>query len=359
MNRILITGSSGLIGSECVRYWDGKGWEVHGTDNNMRMSFFGPDGDTSANLFRLESTAKNFTHHGLDIRSAEHCGYLVDTIKPQLIIHAAAQPSHDFAAKDPSLDWDVNATGTHNMLEAARKYAPEATFVFLSTNKVYGDAPNELPVRELQARFDYVRNEDWCGVRESMRIDRSTHSLFGVSKLAADVLVQEYGCYFGMKTVCFRAGCLTGPAHAAAELHGFLAYLVRCLRENRRYRIIGHRGKQVRDNLHAYDVCRAIEAFHAAPRPGEVYNLGGGRDNSVSVIEAIGMAERLTGRDLEVEFVDTPRVGDHVCYITDTAKFQSHYPAWKVTRNLDAIFNELTQAAPTPAPAVAARQSTV
>ena len=319
MKTALVTGSSGLIGSEMVATLDGLGWAVHGLDNNMRMDFFGPDGDTTANLERLVGATKRFTHHALDVRDRAGVATLVGEIRPDLLVHCAAQPSHDLAARRPFDDFDVNAVGTLNLLEAARASCPESPFVFLSTNKVYGDAPNELELVELETRYDYADPELHEGIDESCRIDATLHSLFGASKAAADLLVQEYGRYFGMPTVCFRGGCLTGSSHASAELHGFLAYLARCVLEGRAYRIYGYKGKQVRDNIHASDVCAAALAFAESPRPGAVYNIGGGRANSVSILEAIARLEELTGRELAVEYVDEARRGDHICYISDLA----------------------------------------
>lgn len=344
MKTVLVTGSSGLVGSEAVEYFDRLGWAVHGVDNNMRRDFFGPDGDTTWNLERLRRECRRFTHHDLDVRDRAGVLDLVNRLRPDFIIHAAAQPSHDLAAQRPFDDFDVNAVGTLNLLEAGRRFAPEAPFAFLSTNKVYGDAPNERPLVELETRYDYARPEDREGIREDCRIDACLHSLFGASKVAADVLVQEYGRYFGMRTACFRGGCLTGSRHSAAELHGFLAYLMRAAAEGRRYRVFGYKGKQVRDNIHAYDVCRALHAFYERPRCGEVYNIGGGRANSISVLEAIDRAERTLGRKLDWVYVEQPRRGDHICYITDLTKLRTHYPEWSVTRSLDDIFEEMARA---------------
>jgi CDP-paratose 2-epimerase len=344
MTTLLVTGSSGLVGSECVRHFGSRGWAVHGVDNNLRMDFFGRDGDTRWNLRRLRDEVPGFVHHELDIRDRAGVLALLAEVRPGAVAHCAAQPSHDLAASRPFDDFDVNAMGTMNLLEATRRHAPEAAFAFMSTNKVYGDAPNELPLRELPTRWDYAQPEHRGGIDESMRIDRSLHSIFGANKAAADVMVQEYGRYFGMRTACFRGGCLTGPAHSAAELHGFLAYLVKCTHEGRRYRVFGYKGKQVRDNLHSFDVCRAFEEFFAAPRPGEVYNLGGGRDNSVSVLEAIRMAEDAVGRKLPHEYVEQNRSGDHICYISDLSKLRAHYPGWSVTRPLAAIVEEIARA---------------
>ena len=337
----LVTGSSGLIGSEMVVMLDGFGWTVHGLDNNMRRDFFGPDGDTSEKLRRLLGSTTNFRHHSTDVRDRARVGRLVAEVRPDLIVHCAAQPSHDLAARRAFDDFDVNAGGTLNLLEAARWSCPESPFVFLSTNKVYGDAPNELELVELETRFDYADPSMREGIDESCRIDATTHSLFGASKAAADLLVQEYGRYFGLPTVCFRGGCLTGSNHASAELHGFLAYIARCAAEGRRYRIYGYRGKQVRDNIHARDVCAAALAFYESPRCGAVYNLGGGRSNAVSVLEAIARFEDLSGTTLEVEYVDEPRRGDHICYISDVRRLLGDYPDWGVTVTLDDIFDEL------------------
>jgi len=344
VRRVLITGSSGLIGCEAVTFFETLGWEVHGVDNNMRRDFFGAEGDTAWNLQRLLATTRHFTHHDLDVRDRAGMLGLVRATRPDLIIHSAAQPSHDLARDRPFDDFDVNAVGTLNLLEAARRVCPEAPFIFMSTNKVYGDAPNEVPLVELETRYDYARPEDIEGIDESCRLDASLHSLFGASKVAADVMVQEYGRTFGMPTVCFRGGCLTGPNHAGVELHGFLAYLARAVREGRTYRIYGYKGKQVRDNIHAYDVCTAIHAFSDAPRQAAVYNLGGGRANSISVLEAIARFEDLIGRRLTVEYVEAPRLGDHVCYISDLGRLKADYPTWELTRCLDDICRELARA---------------
>jgi CDP-paratose 2-epimerase len=341
MKKLLVTGSSGLIGSESVLYFESKGWEVHGIDNNMRKEFFGEDGDTAWNLNRILRSTKNFHHHNIDIRDRKEVLQFIDQLKPDFIIHCAAQPSHDLAASLPFKDFDINAVGTLNLLEATRRSAPEATFCFMSTNKVYGDAPNELKLKELETRWEYADPKLFNGIDESMRIDQSKHSLFGASKVAADVMVQEYGRYFDMKTACFRGGCLTGPAHSAAELHGFLAYLIKCVNEGRQYRIFGYKGKQVRDNIHSYDVCRAFEAFYDNPSPGAVYNLGGGRDNSVSMLEAIKRAEDVTGKKMDYEYVEENRKGDHICYISDLSKMKKDFPTWGITKSIDDIFKEI------------------
>jgi CDP-paratose 2-epimerase len=341
MKTALVTGSSGLVGSEMVSFLDERGWRVHGVDNNMRRDFFGAHGDTTWNLERLRRETRRFEHHHLDVRDRAEITRLLADTRPELIVHAAAQPSHDLAAQRPFDDFEVNALGTLNLLEAARAHAPEAPFVFLSTNKVYGDAPNELQLVELETRFDYADPARREGIDETCRVDESTHSLFGASKLAADVLTQEYGRYFGLPTVCLRGGCLTGPNHSSAELHGFLAYLARALRDGLPYRIYGYKGKQVRDNIHSYDVCTAIMAFADEPRPAAVYNLGGGRANSISLLEAIARLEELDGRRLETEYVEEPRRGDHVCYISDLRRFRGDYPAWELRYSLDDILAEL------------------
>jgi len=341
MKTLLITGSSGLIGSECVGYFDRQGWAVCGVDNNMRKDFFGPDGDTTWNLERIRQSARHFKHVSEDIRNRKGMLDLFKEVHPDFVIHCAAQPSHDLAASRPFDDFDVNAGGTMNVLEAARQFAPDAVFCFMSTNKVYGDAPNELPLKELETRWEYADPRDFNGIREDFRIDRSKHSIFGADKVAADVMVQEYGRYFGMKTACFRGGCLTGPAHSAAELHGFLAYLIKCVKSGRKYRVFGYKGKQVRDNIHSLDVCRAFEEFYENPRCGEVYNLGGGRANSVSMLEAIDLAERVVGRRLDYEYVEQNRAGDHICYISDLSKMHGHFPRWQVTRSLQNIAEEI------------------
>ena len=339
--KILVTGSSGLIGSEAVEHFDRQGHEVVGVDNNMRRDFFGAAGDTLWNLERLKRVTERFRYVGLDIRDRAGIEDLIRRHRFELIVHCAAQPSHDKASEIPLLDFEVNALGTVNLLEATRQHAPEAVFIFLSTNKVYGDAPNEIPMKELQKRYDYARAEDFQGVDENCRMDRSLHSLFGASKAAADLMAQEYGRYFKMNVGIFRGGCLTGPWHSGAELHGFLSYLVKVALSRGTYTVFGYKGKQVRDNLHSYDVVRAIEEFAANPRPGEVYNLGGGRENSISILEAIERIEQLTGQKLNWQHVEQVRRGDHICYISNTAKFRSHYPNWKVSRGLDVILEEM------------------
>jgi CDP-paratose 2-epimerase len=340
--RVLITGSSGLIGSEAVTYFDQRGWETHGVDNNMRRDFFGPDGDTTWNLKRLQAATRSFVHHNIDIRDRQGVLDLIAAQKPDLIIHCASQPSHDLAKDRPFDDFDVNAVGTLNLLEATRRAVPETPFIFMSTNKVYGDAPNEVPLVELETRWDYARPEDYNGINESCRIDATTHSLFGASKVAADVMVQEYGRYFNIPTVCLRGGCLTGPNHSGAELHGFLSYLAKATREGRTYRIFGYKGKQVRDNIHSYDVCSFFEAFYNAPRVGAVYNIGGGRENSVSMQEAIAGFENLIGKKLNVEYLDQNRVGDHICYISDLTRIHNDYPQWRQRYSITDVLEQLS-----------------
>jgi len=342
--KILVTGSSGLIGSEAVAHFDAQGHEVFGVDNNMRRVFFGPAGDTLWNLERLKAGTKRFQHASLDIRDRAALEELFSSQPFELIVHCAAQPSHDKAREIPLIDFEVNALGTINLLEATRQHCPEAVFVFLSTNKVYGDAPNEIPVNELETRYDYARPEDYAGVDETCRIDRTLHSLFGASKAAADLMAQEYGRYFKMSVGVFRGGCLTGPSHSGVELHGFLSYLVKVSLSGGSYSVYGYKGKQVRDNIHSHDVVRAIEEFAANPRPGEVYNLGGGRENSISMLEAIARIERLVGRKLDWRYVEEARRGDHICYISNMGKFRSHYPGWRITRGIDAILQEMVAA---------------
>jgi CDP-paratose 2-epimerase len=342
--RVLVTGSSGLIGSEAVVHFDRRGNHVLGIDNNMRADFFGPKGDTTWNLRRLHEQTQHFDHHALDIRNRAAVLAFIAEHRPHVIIHCAAQPSHDLAKDRPFDDFDVNACGTLNLLEAARRYAPESPFVFMSTNKVYGDAPNEIPLIERERRFDYERPEDHQGVSESCRIDQSLHSLFGASKVAADVMTQEYGRYFGLPTVCFRGGCLTGSHHSGVELHGFLSYLVKVAVHDETYTIYGYKGKQVRDQIHSSDVVAAFEAFIAAPRAGEVYNLGGGRESNASVLECIDKIEARLGRPVRAQYREGNRIGDHICYISDMTKFKSHYPGWRLTRTVDDILDEILAA---------------
>src|SRR5277367_86877 len=339
--KILVTGSSGVIGSEAVEHFDQQVHEVVGVDNNMRRVFFGPAGDTLWNLARLKAATKRFTHAALDIRDRAGIEELFRTHRFELIVHCAAQPSHDKAREIALLDFEVNALGTVNLLEATRQHAPEAVFVFLSTNKVYGGAPNEIPLKELEKRYDYARPEDFDGIDETCRIDRTLHSLFGASKAAADLMAQEYGRYFNMKVGVFRGGCLTGPSHSGVELHGFLSYLAKVALSGGTYSVFGYKGKQVRDNIHSHDVVRAIEEFAANPRPGEVYNLGGGRANSISMLEAIERIEQISGKKVNWKYVAENRKGDHMCYISDLSKLQSHYPKWSITIGLDEILRQI------------------
>ena len=332
---LLVTGSSGLIGSEvCLHFGRELGYSVHGVDNNQRAVFFGPQGDTRWNQARLSGELQEFTHHELDIRDRAGVLALVKALKPSAIVHAAAQPSHDRAAAIPFDDFDTNAVGTLNLLEAARQACPESPFAYLSTNKVYGDAPNRIRMRELETRWEFDDPAYTNGVAEGFSVDQSTHSLFGASKLAADMMVQEYGRYFGMPTCALRGGCLTGPGHSGAQLHGFLAYLMRCAVTGRPYTVFGYKGKQVRDNIHSLDVARFIAAFADAPRPGEVYNLGGGKANSTSILEAFKLAESFTGKAQVFTYVEQNRIGDHVCYYSDLRKIRSHFPTWDVTQSL-------------------------
>ncbi|MBI5643956.1 MAG: NAD-dependent epimerase/dehydratase family protein [Deltaproteobacteria bacterium] len=341
---MLVTGSGGLIGSEVVEYFCKLGLEVYGIDNNMRADFFGEKGDTRWNQKRLLETYKNFRHIEVDIRDREAVLSQMKTLKPDFIVHTAAQPSHDLAASRPFDDFDTNAVGTLNLLEAARRSCPETPFVHMSTNKVYGDAPNELDLVELPTRWDYKDPEYRDGIKEDFRIDQSKHSLFGASKVAADIMVQEYGRYFQMPTCCLRGGCLTGPNHSGVELHGFLSYLIRCNLEKRKYRIFGYKGKQVRDNIHSYDVTRFISEFIGAPRTGEVYNIGGGRMNSISILEAFKLIESISGIPMIHEYVEENRQGDHICYISDLSKMRSHYPKWDITKDLNTTFMEIYDA---------------
>jgi CDP-paratose 2-epimerase len=340
---VLVTGSSGLIGSEAVVNFEQRGWRIIGVDNNMRREFFGPNGDTRWNLAWLQQHTRRFQHYELDIRDRAGLLRFFAEQRFDAVIHCAAQPSHDLAAKIPFDDWDVNAGGTFNLLEAARRHCPEAPFIFMSTNKVYGDAPNEVPLVELETRYDYARAADQAGIDEKCRVDRCLHSLFGASKTAADIAAQEYGRYFGMPVGVFRGGCLTGAHHSGVELHGFLSYLVKVAVLGRPYTIYGYKGKQVRDNIHSHDVIEAFLQFVENPRPGEVYNLGGGRENSVSMLEAIAKIQALTGRTINYEYRDEPRRGDHICYISDLAKLRSDFPGWKLTRSLDATLAEMVE----------------
>jgi CDP-paratose 2-epimerase len=340
----LVTGSSGLVGSEVCAYLAERGAVVHGIDNNQRAVFFGPGGDTAWNRERLQRTLPRFQHHSVDIRDRSRVTDLVRTIRPALVVHAAAQPSHERAASIPFDDFETNALGTLNLLEAVRAFCPDSPFAFMSTNKVYGDLPNSIAMQELETRWDYREPEFQHGIGENFSVDQSTHSLFGASKLAADVLVQEYGRYFGIPTCCLRAGCVTGPNHSGVELHGFLSHLVRCNIEGREYRIYGYKGKQVRDNIHARDVATFIHAFWQSPRVGEVYNIGGGRANSCSILEAMELVRSFTSRAQIWTYDETARRGDHICYYSDLRKMKSHYLGWSVESSLHDTVQEIVSA---------------
>jgi len=344
MSIALVTGSAGLIGSETCRRFAAEGFDIVGLDNDMRAEFFGASASTQPTREKLTKELPSYRHHSLDIRDTAGIDTLFRALgaEVKLIVHTAAQPSHDWAARAPAVDFGVNATGTLNLLEAARQHCPEAVFLFTSTNKVYGDTPNRLPLVELEERWEIAPGHAFePGIDETMSIDQTKHSLFGASKVAADVLVQEYGRYFGMRTACFRGGCLTGPAHAGTELHGFLAYLMKCTAAGTPYRVFGYRGKQVRDNIHAHDLVEAFWQFFRAPRVAEVYNLGGSRHSNCSMLEAIARCEAISGRKLAWTYVEDNRSGDHIWWISDVRKFQGHYPAWKYRYDLDAILGEI------------------
>ena len=341
MPHVLVTGSCGLIGSEVSVFFSEMGFRVSGIDSNHRAVFFGPEGDTSWVLGRLRHSIASYQHYPLDIRNREELLALVDQLRPDLIIHTAAQPSHDRAAAIPFLDFEVNAFGTLHLLEAARRSCPESPFIFTSTNKVYGDRPNTIRLREEDTRWDYDDLAYEHGIAETFSIDQSKHSLFGASKVAADVMVQEYGRYFNMPTCCLRGGCLTGPNHSGVELHGFLSYLIKCCIEGREYKVYGYKGKQVRDNIHSEDVAHFMYNFWKAPRVAEVYNLGGGKGNSCSILEAFRMAEDVTGKKMKWTYIDENRIGDHICYYSDLRKMKNHYPQWDITRKLPHIFQEI------------------
>jgi CDP-paratose 2-epimerase len=338
---VLVTGSCGLIGSEVTRSFSRLGFSPTGIDNNQRAIFFGSEGDTSWVLSRLQSEIPSYRHAAIDIRDREAVLSLMQELKPGLIIHTAAQPSHDRAAAIPFLDFEVNALGTLHLLEAARRFCPDSPFIHMSTNKVYGDRPNTLGLSELETRWDYSDPAFQHGIAEDFSIDQSKHSIMGASKLAADVMVQEYGRYFGMPTCCLRGGCLTGPNHSGVELHGFLSYLVKCNFEGREYKVFGYKGKQVRDNIHSADVAAFMYEFWKSPRIAEVYNLGGGKSNSCSILESFRLVEGVTGKKMKSRYVDENRIGDHICYYSDLRKMQSHYPNWKITKTLPMIFQEI------------------
>lgn len=343
MKRILVTGSSGLIGSEVVIFFSRSGFEVHGLDNNQRAVFFGPQGDTRWNQKRLYEIIPDFIHHEVDIRDRQGILSLVEEIRPDCIVHTAAQPSHDRAAAIPFDDFDTNAVGTLNMLEAARRYCPGSPFIHMSTNKVYGDLPNTIMLKEWPTRWDYDDLRYEHGIPETFSIDQSKHSLFGASKVAADIMVQEYGRYFGMPTCCLRGGCLTGPNHSGVELHGFLSYLIKCNLEGIEYKIYGYKGKQVRDNIHSEDVVRFMFEFYKNPRCAEIYNLGGGKENSCSILEAFEIVESFTGKKQVCNYIDQNRIGDHVCYYSDLRKMKAHYPNWDITKSLNQTIGEIVE----------------
>jgi len=341
---VIVTGSAGLIGSEAVRFFCERGHDVIGVDNDMRKVFFGAEASTDWNRARLEADFENYRHMGIDIRDGKSIDSVFAETEVELVIHAAAQPSHDWAAKDPVTDFTVNANGTLALLEATRKHCPDVPFIFTSTNKVYGDAPNFLPLIEKETRWEIDPGHPYAnGIDESMSVDQCKHSLFGVSKLAADVLVQEYGRYFGMKTMVFRGGCLTGPLHSGTELHGFLAYLITCILTGREYSIFGYKGKQVRDNIHSHDLVNAFYHAFKAPRVGEVYNMGGARFSNISMIEAITEIERLTGKKAVTTYIDNNRVGDHIWYVSNVDKFKEHYPDWEFEYDMDRILRDMVE----------------
>lgn len=344
MAKLIVTGSSGLIGSEVCVFFANLGWEIHGLDNNQRAVFFGANGDTRWNQRRLQNDLKNFHHHEIDIRDREAVLKIIKEIAPDAIVHTAAQPSHDRAAAIPFEDFDTNAVGTFNLLEATRRYSTSIPFVHMSTNKVYGDAPNEIAMAELSKRWDYADEKYKEGIAEDFRIDQSKHSLFGASKVSADISVQEYGRYFDMPTVCLRGGCLTGPNHSGVELHGFLSYLVKCNLEEKEYTIFGYKGKQVRDNIHAFDVANFINEFIKAPRVAEVYNIGGGKDNTCSLLEAFDIISGISQKEMKYVYSDQNRLGDHICYYSNLNKMRLHYPNWDITKDLTTTFQEIYNA---------------
>jgi CDP-paratose 2-epimerase len=342
----LVTGSAGLIGSESVKFLAEKGFEVVGIDNNMRSYFFGEEASTKWNQEKIQKKLKDkYTHHDVDIRDNAAIEKIFKKYKFDIIVHTAAQPSHDWAAREPYTDFSVNATGTLVLLENTRQHCPDAVFIFTSTNKVYGDRPNDLPLVELEKRFELPKNHKfYTGIDESMSIDACKHSIFGASKAAADIMVQEYGKYFGMKTAVFRGGCLTGPSHSGAELHGFLAYLIKCIASGKQYVIFGYKGKQVRDNIHSHDLVNAFWQYYQQPHPGEVYNIGGARNSNISMLEAIDKIEHLLGKKANYVLSPDNRIGDHIWYVSNVDKFRSHYPDWEFEYDIDAILKEMCAA---------------
>ena len=349
MGVVIVTGAAGLVGSESVRFFNKKGYDIVGIDNDLRSYFFGEESSTQTNLKKIKEHISRYAHYNIDIRDLNSLTTIFQKYNTdiEIIIHTAAQPSHDWAAKEPLTDFTVNANGTLNLLECFRQYCPGASFIYTSTNKVYGDTPNNIPLMEQELRWEpWLANKYFeFGIDESMSIDASTHSLFGVSKLAGDLAVQEYGRYFGLNTVCFRGGCLTGPAHTGAELHGFLSYLVLCALNNKPYTIFGYKGKQVRDNIHSHDLVNAFWYYIQSPRPGEVYNIGGSRYSNCSILEAIKIIENISGKKLDYTISENHRVGDHQWYISDVRKFQNHYQDWKYTYNIEMILNDMIEAA--------------
>jgi CDP-paratose 2-epimerase len=341
--KALVTGSAGLIGSESAKFFAGKGFEIVGIDNNLRSYFFGDEASTEWNRKKIQEKLQNqYTHYDVDIRDNDSVAKIFKKHKFDLIIHTAAQPSHDWAAKEPMTDFTVNANGTLVMLENMRLYCPEAVFIFTSTNKVYGDTPNRLPLVEMEKRWELPKGHKFYkGIDESMSIDDTKHSIFGASKVAADVMVQEYGKYFGFKTAVFRGGCLTGPSHSGAELHGFLAYLIKCINSGKKYTIFGYKGKQVRDNIHSHDLVSAFYHFYKKPRAGEVYNMGGARNSNISMLEAIEKIEKLLEKKANYELSKDNRIGDHIWYISDVSKFKKHFPNWDFEYDIDAILEEM------------------
>lgn len=347
MGTVVVTGSGGLVGSEAVAYFAGLGMDVVGIDNDMRRQFFGDESSTAPSIARLKREIPSYEHYDLDIRDNAAITRLFQRYgrSISLIIHTAAQPSHDWAARDPFVDFTVNANGTHVLLEATRQFAPTAVFIFTSTNKVYGNRPNDLPLIEKETRWDIDSHHPYArGIPEEMSIDTCLHSLFGASKVAADVLVQEYGRYFGINTVCFRGGCLTGPNHSGAQLHGFLSYLVKCTMTGASYTVFGYKGKQVRDNIHSKDLVKAFDAFYRNPRSGEVYNIGGGRQSNCSMLEAIALTQNITGRELDWNYKEDNRVGDHIWWISDLTRFQRHFPEWSLSYDVPQIITEIAEA---------------
>lgn len=344
----LITGSAGLIGSEAARFFSNEGFQIVGIDNDMRRVFFGDDASTAWNVKNLKASLPAYVHFNTDIRDKAGLDSIFSEYNRDIrvVIHTAAQPSHDWAARDPEMDFTVNANGTLNLLEATRKHCPDATFIFTSTNKVYGDRANTLPLIEGERRWEIDSSHPYFqwGIDEEMSLDQSKHSLFGASKVAADVMVQEYGHYFGIKTGCFRGGCLTGPAHSGTQLHGFLSYLMKCAIMGDPYIVFGYKGKQVRDNIHSFDLVNMFWHFHQAPRPGEVYNAGGSRHSNCSMIEAIELCEELTSRPMKWSYNETNRIGDHIWWISDVRKFKRHYPGWNFKYGLREILTEIRDA---------------